>query len=543
MIAADGRALWLRDYVNVVVENDQVVGIRGVMVDVSERKRIEEALAVERERLAVTLQSMSDGIVVMDVHKRIVMTNPTGQAYLSWLTTARAGETLTSLGDRELEELLGPSPGSGPRHEVTVAGPPKLVFEVAAHPMQQGPEVGGWVLALRDVTAEQEIRQRIQTQERLAAVGQLAAGIAHDFNNILTVIIGLADLLHRDPQVPDRTRSSLGVIFEQGRRAAGLIRQILDFSRQSLSQKKSLDLVPLVKETTKFMRTVIPEDIQLELQMGPGEYVIHADPTQIQQVLTNLVVNARDAMSEQGGRLTVELSRRRFDAEDRRPFPDMPPSEWIVVKIADTGTGIAAEALPHIFEPFFTTKEVGQGTGLGLAQVYGIVKQHEGFIDLETEVGKGTSFILYLPPVRAEETQSVEDVPIEGPQGRGELILLVEDEEQVLQVAREVLETLGYRVLTAQNGREALRVYNERKDEVDLIITDMTMPEMGGLQLVQALQMRGSQVRVVVLSGYPFVEGWQTVWGDNVVAWVSKPLRVNEIAEVVKRALTGEAKA
>jgi CheY-like chemotaxis protein len=219
----------------------------------------------------------------------------------------------------------------------------------------------------------------------------------------------------------------------------------------------------------------------------------------------------------------------------------MPAGEWIVLKVADTGTGIAAEALPHIFEPFFTTKEVGQGTGLGLAQVYGIVKQHEGFIDLQTDVGRGTTFVIYLPPTPSAPSEPVEDVPAAPLQGQGQLILLVEDEEQVLQVGKEVLETLGYRVITAHNGREALRVYNERKGEVELIITDMTMPEMGGLQLVQALQMRGSLVKVIVLSGYPLVEGWQSVWGDNVIAWVSKPLRVNEIAEVVQRALKPEA--
>jgi signal transduction histidine kinase len=499
------------------------------------RRQGEAALAAERERLAVTLESIGEAILVLDADRRVVMANGVGQSFLARWAETGVGEALTHLAGHDLDNLLAPPAEGKTYHEVSVATSPQCTLEVTAHAIEQGPEPGGWVLVVRDVTDERAIEERVQSQDRLAAVGQLAAGIAHDFNNILTVIIGLADLLQRNPQLPDRTRSSLNVIFEQGKRAAGLVRQILDFSRKSYSQKKRLDLLPYLKEMTRFIRSVIPENIALELEAEAGEYVVHADPTQIQQVVANLIVNARDAMPD-GGRLRLSLSPWRVEPGLWRPFPDMQSGEWVLLKVADTGTGIPPQVLPHIFEPFFTTKEVGQGTGLGLAQVYGIVRQHDGFVDVQTEIGKGTTFILYLPLARAAEERAEEatEKPI---RGRGQTILLVEDEEPVLDVGKEMLETLGYRVLTARNGQDALHIFDKHESEIALIISDVTMPEISGLGLVKAIKERGSAVKVVVVSGYPLVEGWQRAWGENVVAWVSKPLRLKELAEVVARGL------
>jgi CheY-like chemotaxis protein len=215
----------------------------------------------------------------------------------------------------------------------------------------------------------------------------------------------------------------------------------------------------------------------------------------------------------------------------------MEPGEWVVLQVSDTGTGIAPEVLPHLFEPFFTTKQLGRGTGLGLAQVYGIVKQHEGFIDVETEVGRGTTFLVYLPAVLEDGEEPEEQPAGEAPQGQGQTILLVENEEKVLEAAQRILESLGYRVRTARNGQEALQEYERHQEEIALLITDMVMPEMGGLPLVQALRERGSQVRVVVLSGYPLEDGGEQIWGDEVVAWAPKPLSRKQFGEVVGRVL------
>jgi len=367
-------------------------------------------------------------------------------------------------------------------------------------------------------------------------VGQLAAGIAHDFNNLLQAMMGYTELLEGRPDMPGAAKPYLRTIYQQGARAAKMIRQILDFSRRSFYlQRRAIDLVPLMHETVKLLRQTVPENIEIRLEMGLRECVVNADVVQIQQVLTNLAVNARDAMPS-GGTLRVSLSRWTLKPGERAPFPEMPPGEWILLKVSDTGTGIPSEILPHIFEPFFTTKEPGEGTGLGLAQVYGIVKQHDGFIDVETAVGKGTTFIIYLPAMVAKERVE-EEVLLEGVRGSGETILLVEDEELVLSVGQAMLEELGYRVLTARDGWEALAVYEQHRDEIALVVTDMVMPKMGGLELVQALRDRGSQVKAVGVSGYPLAVGWESIKGEDFVAYASKPLQLRELAEVVRKAL------
>jgi CheY-like chemotaxis protein len=367
-------------------------------------------------------------------------------------------------------------------------------------------------------------------------VGQLAAGIAHDFNNILQSILGFTELLLIQSDLPAKTREPLETIYQQGHQAAQLIQQILDFSRKSVSQKFPVDLGPMLKEAMKLLERTLPESLTLELEIDPGKHRVHADLAQIQQVLTNLVFNARDAMPE-GGTLRLHLGRWTLEPEGRAPFPSMEPGEWVVLQVSDTGTGIAPEVLPHLFEPFFTTKQLGRGTGLGLAQVYGIVKQHEGFIDVETEVGRGTTFLVYLPAVLEDGEEPEEQPAGEAPQGQGQTILLVENEEKVLEAAQRILESLGYRVRTARNGQEALQEYERHQEEIALLITDMVMPEMGGLPLVQALRERGSQVRVVVLSGYPLEDGGEQIWGDEVVAWAPKPLSRKQFGEVVGRVL------
>jgi len=255
------------------------------------------------------------------------------------------------------------------------------------------------LISLVDITDRkraEEAQQRLQQQERPAAVGQLAAGIAHDFNNLLTGIIGLAELTLITPGLPHQVRSDMKAIVQQGQRGAHLVRQVLDFSRKSISFQAPLDLIPFLREVSQLLQRTIPENIHLDLQIEPGKHVIYGDPTQIQQALTNLVVNARDAMLE-GGKLSLRLGRLQIAPSEAAPLPDMPPGDWVVLTVSDTGSGIPPEVRSHLFEPFFTTKPVGQGVGLGLAQVYGIVKQHNGHIGVKTELGKGTTFTIYLP--------------------------------------------------------------------------------------------------------------------------------------------------
>ncbi|MBU1751477.1 MAG: response regulator, partial [Chloroflexi bacterium] len=370
-----------------------------------------------------------------------------------------------------------------------------------------------------------------------AAVGQLAAGIAHDFNNILTGIIGLAQLMQLRQELSPATRADLDRIVREGYRAAHLIRQILDFSRTSSRAPQLLDLVPLLKEMVKFLARTIPEHIRLDLEIDPGEHQVYADLTQIQQVVTNLAVNARDAMP-QGGDLVVRLSRLVLPPGDHPPCADLAPGEWVVLSIRDTGTGIPPEIMARIFEPFFTTKEVGQGSGLGLAQVYGIVKQHNGYIDVVSQVGEGTIFFIYLPaaPTGAVIAPAAPQEPV--PPGQGELILLVEDDATVREVVQAGLQQLGYRVLTAANGQEARQVYEQRQDEIALVLTDLLMPIMDGLALCESLRALDPAVKVVMITGHPLGDGEQLLV-QGIAGWIQKPPDQAQLAQVLQQALGG----
>jgi len=489
----------------------------------------------QAQQVQQIMDTVPEGVLLLDAGGQVILANPVAEGDLSVLADAGVGDTITHLGDRPLAELLA-HPTKGLWHEVTVDGPPHRVFEVIARPMAAEPGASGWVLVLRDVTQEREAQQRIQQQERLAAVGQLAAGIAHDFNNLLTAIIGFAEMLQMRAGMPESAKEDLARIVGQGQRAAHLIRQILDFSRKSITQQRPLELVPFLKEAVKFLERTIPESIHIVLEMASGEYLVNANPTQIQQALTNLAVNAQHAMPK-GGELQLRLSRFPLKAGEQAPFPGMRPGEWITLSVSDTGVGISPEILSHIFEPFFTTREVGEGTGLGLAQVYGIIKQHQGYIDVESQVGKGTTFVIYLPPLAVREEVPEEKVPEEIPRGHGQTVLLVEDEPEVLEAGKAILKHLDYRVLTAAHGQQALEVHAEHKDQIALVLSDMVMPEMGGLELYRLLCRRNPAIKMVVMSGYPLGEEGRDPLPQGVLGWVEKPFSVEKLAQVLHQAL------
>jgi len=391
---------------------------------------------------------------------------------------------------------------------------------------------------LQNTLAELQATQK-QTvqQERLAAVGQLAAGIAHDFNNILTSIIGFAEIIHLelvDSGQSDPTNA--GHIIEQAERAAHLVRQILDFSRRSIRHPQPTDLAAFLKKQIIFLERTIPENIDIRLTCEPFDYRANVDRTQLQQALTNLAVNARDAMPE-GGILEFRLALHSFEAQEQAPCREMLPGQWISLVVSDTGSSIPAKSLPHIFEPFFTSKEPGQGTGLGLAQVYGIIKQHAGCINVRSQAGQGATFTIYLPRLIEDSTAPAVDAIKMLPQGQGETILLVEDERTVLEVGRAMLEGLNYRVLTATNGHEALSIYTDNGPNIALVLTDMVMPELDGLKLFKAVRAQNPEVRVIVMTGYPQGEEAQEILVQGNVDWIQKPLTLSRLARVINRLL------
>jgi CheY-like chemotaxis protein len=326
------------------------------------------------------------------------------------------------------------------------------------------------------------------------------------------------------------------MVAEQAHHASDLIQQILDFSRQSIMEPQVLDLTPLLENQRELFARVLPENILLDWHYEDDSYVVLADPTRIQQIIMNLVINARDAMTK-GGLLHIELTRIHVDGPKSRPVPDMPDGDWVSVAVSDSGEGIQTEVLPHIFKPFFTTKEPGKGTGLGLAQIYGLLKQHDGYIDVKTEIGVGTTFTFYLPavktmsqPANPPDTQTLVE-------GNNELILVVEDKVEIQEALASSLEMLNYRVLITSCGKEALQVWHTRREDIALVLSDVMMPEMSGIELFYALRHADETVKMILLSGHMQDYHLDELRQQGLVQWLAKPIRLEQLACAVAQAL------
>jgi two-component system NtrC family sensor kinase len=354
-----------------------------------------------------------------------------------------------------------------------------------------------------EMTERTHLESIVRQAQKMEAIGQLAGGIAHDFNNILTVIRGYLCLVLADESLEHRTREPLQQVDAAAQRAAGLTRQLLTFSRKQLVQREALNLNEVISQITKMLHRLLGEDVALQIEPASGLPEVHADRAMLEQVLVNLAVNARDAM-QNGGRLLIETRREEFFQVPPAANPEARPGRFVCLAVTDSGSGIEPQVMAHLFEPFFTTKEVGKGTGLGLATVYGIVKQHGGWIEVSSQPGQGARFKIYFPEYRSPVTQAT-PAAVTQPRASGgtETIFLVEDEPSLRGVAARVLRNYGYQVITACSGAEALRVWPEHADKVDLLLTDMVMPEgISGRELAQQLQQAKPALKVLFSSGY-----------------------------------------
>jgi CheY-like chemotaxis protein len=370
----------------------------------------------------------------------------------------------------------------------------------------------------------------------MEAVGRLAGGIAHDFNNLLTVILGYGQMLLQRSDWPPAARELVQAMYDAGERAASLTQQLLAFSRQTIVEPKLIYLDQFLHDMEKMLRRLIGEDIILAIASAGRLPPVRVDPGQLSQIILNLVVNARDAMPR-GGRLTLECTAVDLDEHYCRLHPEAQVGRYVCLAVSDTGEGMTPEVQQRIFEPFFTTKEVGQGTGLGLAVVYGIVRQHGGHVQVYSELGHGTTFKIYLPAVTAttpEESLIREPVP------RGnETILLVEDDEAVRNLAKTALEMYGYRVLVAADAGEAQRLAQEYSGSLDLVVTDVVMPGMSGRELVEFLRQHHPQLKVLFMSGYTEDEVLRHGLVHAEVAFLQKPFTPIGLAQKVRDVLDG----
>jgi nitrogen-specific signal transduction histidine kinase len=390
----------------------------------------------------------------------------------------------------------------------------------------------------RDVTEQKRLENQLRQAQKMESVGQLAGGIAHDFNNLLTVIQGHAALL-QSVAGSGEAAESLQQISIAAERSANLTRQLLTFSRRQVMKRRPLDLKEVVDDMSKMLRRILGEDIVLTVENSSDLPRIDADRGMMEQIILNLAVNSRDAMPR-GGQLLISTKKVRVDETYIRQNPDASPGEFICLKVADTGCGIAPKNLPHIFEPFFTTKEVGKGTGLGLATVYGIIKQHNGWIEVSSQPGEGCQFQIYFP----RSAQQIESLRATGgettPRGH-ETILLVEDEAPLRQLVQFLLERLGYSVLEAESGPAALNVWKKRERKIDLLLTDLVMPEgMNGYELSEALHRDDPDLKVIFTSGYSAdIVGKDFVLRDG-LNFLQKPYHPDKLARTVRDCLDGK---
>jgi two-component system cell cycle sensor histidine kinase/response regulator CckA len=526
-------------------EQGRIAEVLGVTRDITKRKRVENDLKQSYSLLRATLKSTADGILVVDFQGKWVDCNE--QFIKLW---GIPGELLAERNDQKVLEFVSARLKEPDQFLVKVqqlyAQPDDEGFDVLefkdgrvverySRPQRIEGRLVGRVWSFRDITERKRLEEQLRQAQKMEAVGQLAGGVAHDFNNLLTVIQGHCTLLQAEPQATANSRDSLKEIEDAARRATNLTRQLLTFSRRQVMQMKPLDLNEVLSHLLKMLRRLLGEDIALELQGNTALPAIVADEGMMEQVVVNLSVNARDAMPR-GGHLTLGTRPVEVDAAAAEANPEARPGKFVCLTVSDTGCGMDLATRKRIFEPFFTTKDVGKGTGLGLATVYGIVKQHQGWIEVESEVGKGTVFRVFLPVRAASTGQPAAGSTDLTVRGGTETILLVEDESALRQLAKWCLNRHGYQVLEATNGIEAQALWREHGRAIALLLTDMVLPGgVNGLELAERLRAEKDTLKVLIATGYRLETSGAPV--GRGFAYLEKPYEMAALAVAVRACL------
>ncbi|MFC4270517.1 PAS domain S-box protein [Sneathiella chungangensis] len=533
-------------------ENDAVLGSRSVVRELLQEKEWRERVANAELHFRRFFEAAPIGILLLDAKGVVLEANPAFRALTGTVLNKAVGSHITELvedGDRpQLQQKLMEAVASdmaAPSLEVKLQGATERAasFYISAIAGEE-PADGRLLVHVVDTSVQRSLEVQFAQSQKMQAVGQLAGGIAHDFNNLLTAMIGFCDLLLLRHQVGDPSYSDINQIKQNANRAAGLVRQLLAFSRQQTLRPEVTDLTDVLAELSNLLRRLIGEAIQLKISHARDLWLVKVDRGQFEQVVINLAVNARDAMSGDG-LLSFETENLTI-APGQKGFNELiPPGDYILVKVSDTGTGIPEDVIEKIFDPFFTTKKVGEGTGLGLSTVYGIIKQTGGYIFAENNDDKGTTFNIYLPRY-AEEARRADAAEISQHSAHRDLtgkgtILLVEDEDPVRLFAARALENKGYTVLQADSGETALEVAEGHDGKIDLLITDVVMPIMDGPTLVKNILGKTPDLKVIFISGYAEDAFRKDLDFDvSKIDFLPKPFSLKEIATKVKEVLVRE---
>jgi PAS domain S-box-containing protein len=530
----------------VVVENkkNKIKYYDGIIEDITERKRTELAIRQSEEKYRTVLEANPDPVVVYDIEGKVIYFNPAFTEVFGWSLEERLGKRNDAFVPEEAwqeTKMMIDKVLAGERFscvETCRFNKKEEIIPVsisgAIYKDQYGNPIGS-IINLRDISEQKRMEAQLQQSQKMEAIGTLAGGIAHDFNNMLFPLVGYAEMLRADLPADSPLQHHVNMILEATMRSKDLVKQILAFSRQGHQEIKLIKLQPIFKESIKLLRSSIPTTIDIRHEIDPGCGAIVADPTQVHQIIMNLATNSFHAMEDSGGMLKVDLKQVRMEP-DQSLLPGLTPGEYARLTISDTGIGIEKETMKKIFDPYFTTKATGKGTGLGLSVVQGIVKRCHGDICIYSDPGKGTEIQVYLPIVD-REAELIRTDHSDTIQGGTEKILLVDDEIIIARTEQQLLERLGYRVTIRTGSIDALEAFKANPDKFDLVVTDMNMPNMTGVQLTGEIKKIRPEIPIILCTGFSYQVNEEKSKALGIQGFIMKPVMMREIAELIRNVL------